>query len=205
MLIQDSKDVKMSVINPAKAVIGNPKSVFTYSYSSTVVELIKSLGKPQVIVTESRPLYEGRTLAEELTSNGIKVLLIIDAAIGMYIKKSQVAIIGADSVTHDGSAINKMGSKLLALAAKEQGIPFYVVCDTMKFAIMNYLGKSIELEEKEPEEVAKIKGVMVRNPYFEVIQSHLITGIITEEGLMKPFDIRRKMKGMQKEVELLFK
>ncbi len=97
-----------------------------------------------------------------------------------------------------------MGTRLLALAARERSIPFYVVCDTWKFNVMNYLGQELVLEEKDPDEVAEgLEGVKVRNPYFEVIPHRLVTGIVTELGLMEPLDIRQRMEEMRKQVDRL--
>jgi translation initiation factor 2B subunit (eIF-2B alpha/beta/delta family) len=80
-----------------------------------------------------------------------------------------------------------------------------VLCDTSKFNVLNYLGAKLELEEKTPDEVTEpIKNVTIKNPYFEVVPPELITGVITEEGLMEPLDIRQKMESMRKYVEPLY-
>jgi translation initiation factor 2B subunit (eIF-2B alpha/beta/delta family) len=147
---------------------------------------------------------EGRNLAERLAGEGVNVLLVVDAAAAMFMESVDVAVVGADSVLYDGSFVNKVGTRIVALAARDQGAPFYVVCSTSKFNVMNYLGRGVTLEEKEPSEVAEIEGVNVRNPYFEVVPSRLVTGIITEMGVMEPLDIRRRMEEMRKQVEPLY-
>jgi translation initiation factor 2B subunit (eIF-2B alpha/beta/delta family) len=84
---------------------------------------------------------------------------------------------------------------MLGHAAKEHGVPFYVLCDTMKFNVLNYLGQEIELEEMDPEEVVKpTDNLRVRNFYFEVTPPELVTAIITEEGIMESLDIKLKME-----------
>jgi len=97
-----------------------------------------------------------------------------------------------------------VGTRMLAHAASENGVPFYVLCDTLKFNVLNYLGQPVELEEKAPEEVAEPReNFRVRNIYFEVTPPELITAVITEEGFMYPLDIRRKMEELRKVVEPL--
>jgi translation initiation factor 2B subunit (eIF-2B alpha/beta/delta family) len=93
---------------------------------------------------------------------------------------------------------------MLGYAAKEHGKPMYVLCDTMKFNVLNYLGQEIELEEMDPEEVVEPSGnLSVRNFYFEVIPPELVTAIISEEGIMESIDIKRKMEELRKQVEPL--
>jgi translation initiation factor 2B subunit (eIF-2B alpha/beta/delta family) len=181
------------------------ESIFTYSYSSTVLDVIREIGYTNILITESRPMLEGRQLAKELGEEGFEVLLVVDGAAAMYIESADICLLGADSVQFNGSVINKVGSKLLGYAAKDQGIPLYILCDTYKFNVLNYLGDSIILEEKDSEEVSEpLKNVTIKNPYFEVIPPKLITGVITEEGFMEPLDIRRKMESMRKYVEPLY-
>ncbi len=204
-IINSSKLNKRLIAENLKTVVSEAKNVFTYSYSGTVVDVIREIGYRNVVVTESRPMMEGKRLAKELGEVGFNVLLVVDGAAGMYITAADICIIGADSVQYNGSAVNKVGSKLLGYAAKDHGIPFYVLCDTSKFNVLNYLGSSIELEEKTPDEVSEpMKNVTIKNPYFEVVPPELITGVITEEGLMEPLDIRQKMESMRKYVEPLY-
>ena len=121
-----------------------------------------------------------------------------------FVGEADVALVGADSVLADGSIVNKIGTNLLALAAGDAGVPCYVVCDTSKFDVMNFLGKTPVLEEKEPTEVAEgLRFVQVRNPYFEVTPARLISAIVTEFGEMEVEDIRRRMEQMRIYVESL--
>ena len=204
-IVNSSKRNKKLIAEHLKVIAPEARSVFTYSYSGTVVEVIRQVGYKNIVVTESRPMMEGRHLAKELGEEGFNVLLVVDGAAGMYISAADACLIGADSVQYNGSVINKVGSTLLGYAAKENDIPYYVLCDTPKFNVINYLGGSIELEEKTPDEVSKpMKNVSIKNPYFEVVPPELITGVVTEEGLMEPLDIRQKMEHMRKYVEPLY-
>ncbi len=205
MLIKESRKNKGKLVENARNVLGKPGTVFTVSDSSTVADVVLGLGAKNVVVTESRPQMEGRNLAERLAGMGVKVLLVVDAAVAMFMESADVAVVGADSVLYDGGFVNKVGTRVAALAARDQGVPFYVVCSTSKFNVMNYLGRGVELEEKDPSEVAEIEGVEVRNPYFEVTPGRLVTRIITEMGVMEPLDIRRRMEEMRKQVEPLYR
>ena len=204
-IINSSRTNKKRIAEHLKSVASEAKSVFTYSYSGTVVDVIRENGYKNIVVTESRPMMEGKLLAQELGEEGYKVLMVVDGAAGMYVTAADICLIGADSVQYNGSAVNKVGSKLLGYAAKDQGVPFYVLCDTSKFNVLNYLGASIQLEAKTPDEVSEpLRNVTIKNPYFEVVPPELITGVITEEGLMEPLDIRQKMEHMRKYVEPLY-
>ncbi len=205
MIIKESRKDRSRLVENAKSVLGEPATVFTISDSSTVADLVLGVGAKNVVVTESRPQMEGRHLAERLAGDGVNVLLVVDAAAAMFMESADVAVVGADSVLYDGGFVNKIGTRTVALAARDQGVPFYVVCSTSKFNVMNYLGRGVELEEKDPSEVAEIEGVNVRNPYFEVVPGRLVTGIITEMGVMEPLDIRRRMEEMRKQVEPLYR
>lgn len=205
-IINSSRTNKQEIAKHLKIIEGDAKSVFTYSYSGTVADVIRINRYKNVVLTESRPMFEGRRLAGELGKEGINVLMVVDGAAGMYVTAADICLIGADSVQFNGSTVNKIGSKLLAYAAKDQGIPYYVLCDTSKFNVLNYLGQSIELEAKMPDEVSEpMKNVTIKNPYFEVVPPELITGVVTEMGLMEPIDIRQQMESMRKYVEPLYR
>jgi translation initiation factor eIF-2B subunit delta len=110
--------------------------VLTHSSSEAVFETLlaaRRIGRGfQVIVTESRPLCEGAGLARRLEASGISAGVVIDAAMARAFDAADVAITGADSVnaTH---VVNKVGTRLLALAARHAGKPAYVLCPSMKF------------------------------------------------------------------------
>ncbi len=203
-LFEESNNAKLRMVEHLKTVANDPETVFTYSYSSTVKKAIQGLGVKSVIVTESRPGNEGITMAKELAEEGLNVLTGVDGIVHMYMKAADIVLVGADSVQYDGSFINKVGTKMLGYAARENNIPFYVLCDTMKFNVLNYLGQEIELEEMAPEEIVEpTDNLRVRNFYFEVTPPELVTAVITEEGIMEPIDIKRKMEELRKMVEPL--
>ena len=167
--------------------IRDVKSLLTISNSTTIKEIIKKLYKynPQVkvIALESRPKYEGRILAEELLKHHIFVTTAVDMAAGLFIKEVDAVFCGVDKILSDFSVVNKIGSLQLALLCKEYSIPFYVFGYESKFsAEKNYIPK-----ENNPNEIWKYnhKYLTIKNYYFEVVPSKLITTIFTEKRSIK--------------------
>jgi eIF-2B alpha/beta/delta-like uncharacterized protein len=197
-LIEESGKNERKLVENCREVILRHEKVMTYSYSSTVLGVLLGLAVHEVILTESRPKLEGKDLAAYLVSKGLEVTFGVDSSMWTLMKGVDAVIVGADGVLHDGSIVNKVGTCLLALASREKGIPFYAVCDTWKFNVLNYIGREVVLEEKEPDEVVTgLRGVKVKNPYFEVVPSKLINGIVTESGLMNSSDIKDRMEHMK--------
>ncbi len=166
-------------------------SVVTLSYSSSVLAILKEVGKNiKVYVAESRPLLEGRKMAAALVESGIDVVLTTDAAIGRMLKEADAALVGADSILMNGSFANKVGTLQLACTSKFLGKPFYVVSTTWKaFPTLEYPEEEHVTEEVLPPESLPTRKIKIRNPYFEVVPAELVTAYITEEGVLKPSQI----------------
>lgn len=136
-----------------------------------------------LFVLESRPLGEGMLLAKRLAERGISVTAAVDAALDRVLEKADVALVGADCI--DGQVVvNKIGTKLLALAARAQAKPCYVAADTSKFGAG--LLTSTSETQGQPDEVAGDlpAKVAVYNPYFEPTPLAWFTGIFSEQGLL---------------------
>lgn len=146
-----------------------------------------------VICDETRPVLQGARLSVfEMQQENIPVRLIVDGAAGHMMQKGIVdkVIIGADRVAKGGVA-NKIGSLMVALAAKRYDIPFYVAAPISTFDFENNIFDTT-IEQRQSDEVLKInnqyitkKETKVENPAFDIVESDLITGIITEEGIKK--------------------
>ncbi|MDD3984553.1 MAG: S-methyl-5-thioribose-1-phosphate isomerase [Methanobacterium sp.] len=151
--------------------------------------------KIKVICDETRPLCQGARLSVfEMQQEKIPVKLAVDSAAGHLMQKGMVnkVIIGADRVAKGGVA-NKIGSLMVALAAERFNIPFYVAAPKSTFDSENSI-YDVEIEERDADEVLYMgkcrvapEGTDVENPAFDIVPSDLITGIITEEGIIKPF------------------
>ncbi len=184
-------DLKRTVQNSSK-LLKKFDSILVHSYSSTVAAAIELAGNLKVFVTESRPGYEGRRLAERLAQRGFEVTLIVDSAAAYVIDRGVVDAIvtGCDAILDDCSIANKIGTKMIALAGRDAGVPLYVLTDLWKTAVYGF-----SFEEHPPGEVyGKASGnLSALNPYFEVVSSKLIKAFVTEEGAFKPRDLGKKL------------
>jgi len=164
------------------------KKVFTHCHSSTVVGILKKAKNVKVYNTETRPLYQGRKTAKELSEAGIKVEHYVDSGGRLALKKADVMLIGADVITAEGKVVNKIGSEMFAEIAEKKGKDVYVCCDSWKFDPDTIYGKETKIEIRKKEEIWKNapKNVEINNYAFERINSDLITGIISELGVYSP-------------------
>jgi len=150
-----------------------------------------------VYADETRPLLQGaRLTAWECAKMGVRHTLICDnmAAALMRQGKVDLVIVGADRIAADGSAANKIGTYGVAVLAHHHNIPFYVAAPLSTFDLNLVSGKAIPIEERNQDEVRKIMNTCQTgpeetpcwNPAFDVTPPHLINGIITETGILKP-------------------
>lgn len=155
------------------------------------------LGKlGQVWVDETRPLLQGaRLTAWELTQAGIPFKLITDNAAGWTMSRGWIdcVVVGADRIAMNGDFANKIGTYSVAVLAKRHGIPFYTAAPLTTFDANCPDGDAIPIEERDPEETRGFAGVRtapegcgVFNPAFDVTPCDLVTGIITESGVIYP-------------------
>ncbi|MBN2119911.1 MAG: S-methyl-5-thioribose-1-phosphate isomerase [Candidatus Omnitrophica bacterium] len=150
----------------------------------------------KVFADETRPLLQGaRLTAWELTSRKIDTTLICDNAAAALIKAGQIdkTIVGADRITKDGAAANKIGTYSLAVLCKYHKIPFYVAAPSSTFDLNLRSWRSIPIEERSPQEIKSVFGkaiapkkVKAYNPAFDITPPQLITAIITEKGIIRP-------------------
>ena len=157
----------------------------------SAVESGKSIS---VIADETRPFLQGaRLTAWEMVQEKIPVTLISDNMSGHLMKTGQIdaVVVGTDRVAGNGDVANKIGTYMVAVLAKRHNIPFYVACplSTIDRSITN--GDEIPIEERPVSEVTGYRdyqwaseGVSVRNPAFDVTPADLVTGLITEKGVI---------------------
>ena len=148
----------------------------------------------KVYADETRPLYQGaRLTAWELSQAGIDTTLICDnmAASLMADGHIQLAIVGTDRVTANGDVVNKIGTLNVAILCHHFDIPFYVACPSSTFDSNTASGAEVEIEQRDPVEIrgAHAANVNVLNPAFDVTPAALVSGIITERGLVAPQSI----------------
>ncbi len=147
-----------------------------------------------VIADETRPFLQGaRLTAWEMVQEGIPVTLISDNMSGHLMSHGEVdtIVVGTDRVAGNGDVANKIGTYMVAVLAKRHNIPFYVACPLSTIDRSISSGTEIPIEERPISEVTgyqdiqwAAKGVSVRNPAFDVTPADLITGLITEKGVV---------------------
>ena len=173
-----------------------------YGTALAPIYLAYDAGIPlHVWVDETRPRGQGASLtAFELGGHGVKHTVLADNAGGHYMQAGQVdlVIVGTDRVTANGDVANKIGTYLKALAAKDNGVPFYVALPSSTIDWTLADGRAIPIEERSQDEVLKMTGRLpdgqvatveiaapgasAANPGFDVTPARLVTGLITERG-----------------------
>jgi methylthioribose-1-phosphate isomerase len=159
--------------------------------------------KLHVLVDETRPVLQGARLTMwELDREKIPCTLITDNMAAAMMKNAGVnlCIVGADRIAANGDTANKIGTYGVAVLARAHEIPFYVAAPTSTIDFSLDSGDKIPIEERDPLEVSTVmgririapEGVRVANPAFDVTPAGLITGIITENGIFRPEDLRKE-------------
>lgn len=160
--------------------------ILTHSGSETVFEALvqaHSLREIEVIVTESRPMFEGRKMAEALADRGVPTIIVTDAAGASMLPYCQAIWIGADTIGKS-FIVNKVGTFPLALVAKSLNIPVFVLSDSWKILPK---GRGYHPRDHHPgNEVLPTahQHLRVLNPYFEKVPLDLVKGIVTEKGMI---------------------
>ncbi len=207
LMYDEDVQTNMAIGKNGAAIIDNGDTVLThcnagalacvdYGTALGVLRAAHDEGKNiKVICDETRPLCQGARLSVfEMQQENIPVKLAVDSAAGHLMQKGMVnkVVVGADRVAKGGVA-NKIGSLMVALAAKRFNIPFYVAAPKSTFDNENSI-YDVEIEERDGNEVIYFgksrvapEGTEVENPAFDIIPSDLITGIITEDGIIQPF------------------
>ena len=175
----------------------NAGALATVAYGTAlgVVRAIKESGKNiKVIATETRPVMQGSRLTTfELKHEGIDVSLIPDTAVGYTMANGLVnkIVVGADRILSTGHVFNKIGTYQIALIAKQHNIPFYVAAPLSTFDL-NSNTEDVVIEQRKSSEVTSIgnkktapDGINVINPAFDMTPPELISGIITEKGVIR--------------------
>ena len=155
----------------------------------------------RVFADETRPRQQGARLTTyELTRDGIDTTLITDGMCSYFMKKGMidVVVVGADRISANGDAANKIGTYTVAICANFHNVPFYVAAPVSTIDMSLKSGGLIPIEERSREEVTHVNGkiicaesVKVINPGFDVTPASLIKGIITEKGIFKPDELKK--------------
>lgn len=172
-------------------------TLLTYSYSSSVIELLARLKPRRVIVSESRPSLEGIRMARDLAAHGMSMTLITEAQMALFVQEAGAVVVGADTILPGGDLINRIGTRMLALAAKDADVPLYSISDTLKVTAPSS-PMPFAPEEGEPKEVCEAKWLEVRNVYYEMTPARLLSAYVTETGIMDPAAVGRYAEEAEK-------
>ena len=164
---------------------------------------VESGKRVRVFADETRPFLQGsRLTAWELAKDDIQVTLITDGMSGHFLRKGEIdcVIVGADRVAANGDVANKIGTYMVALAAHENNVPFYVAAPLSTIDLTLNSGDDIPIESRAAMEVTHFRGeqvapegVLVANPAFDVTPHRYISAIITDAGVARePYDTSLK-------------
>lgn len=184
----------------------NAGALATVGYGTALGVIRSAFAKDKTIkvfADETRPRQQGARLTSwELTEDGIDTTLITDGMCSYFMSKKMIDLVitGADRIASNGDTANKIGTYTVAIAAKYHNIPFYIAAPLSTIDLSIASGKEIPIEERNHEEVTHINGdwicaknVNIINPGFDVTPHELISGIITEKGILRPpFDMSIK-------------
>jgi len=184
----------------------NAGSLATVQYGTALAPIRAAIedGKNiSVIADETRPRLQGaRLTAYELQRDNIPVKVITDTSSGLIMRLGKInkVIVGTDRITSD-AVFNKIGTYLVALAAKDNNIPFYVAAPTSTLSLHETI-EDVTIEQRNSDEVSNVlgkvqivpKGVECLNYAFDITPFRLVTGIITEDGVFTPEELLERYK-----------
>jgi len=210
----DLEQVRMAGIKAAEEFIANSKTaierigqigarrikdgdvLMTHCNSSAAIAVIKTAwetGKRiHVYATETRPRFQGRITAGILLKLGIPVTMIVDDAARYFMNDIDKVVVGADAITANGAIVNKIGTSMIALAAKESSVRTFVAAETFKFSPETMIGEAVAIEERRTDELIseselrELPKLEIKNPSFDVTPPEYIDLIITEKGIIPP-------------------
>lgn len=189
-LIRDSEEATLKAARLASGMIDDGDTVMSCSYSSTIcqaLEIARDWGKRiYVMVAESRTgdgRAYGQIAARKLSSLGLPAEIVPDSSIEHNVTRVTKVMVGADTILHDGSLVNGTPTGAVALAARKAKIPFYTVCEASKLDLWHSPSRQAQLEAG-----------------FDRVAADLITGIVTEAGIMTPGKLRRHVAKWAKSI-----
>jgi len=161
---------------------GTGGSYVTCSWSMTAMRALLALNADAIYIGDGHDMEDGLRAATWLAARGRNVEVVPDGSVSTKVASARAVIVGADQILADGSLVNRASSFSLALAASYFEVPFYVVCQRIKLSGNNPpIGEEAPLRPRTP-----IEGVNYHSPLFDVTPAHLLSGIITESGILTP-------------------
>lgn len=187
------KKSKTIISKKGARLIKNKMNVFSHCHSSTVISILKQAKKSKkkfiVYTTEVEPLLQGRITAKELAKSNINVIVLPDLAAEQAIKKCDLLLFGADAYSKKTIA-NKIGTTTLCKLAQDYNIPRYSTGISLKYT------RRIKLEQRKGKEVwdERSRKISILNPAFDLTPKSLLTGVISEFGILPYNQFIKKAK-----------
>lgn len=180
-ILREREKEILRLVKASIKILGNYENFLTISNSQTIELFFCELSKKKkfnLVICESRPVYEGRILAENLlVKKNININMVTEAMIANEVEKCDAVVFGADQIFSNGNVVNKVGSKSLSICAKYFHKPVYVIADKSKskekYIFETRIESKMEIWKNPP---PKLK---IENYYFELIEKELITKLIT--------------------------
>lgn len=188
---------KRTLIDTAVRHLGSSKGIMAFDYSSTVAAIVVALAKVRpdllVVVPESRSIAGGARYLDEFLPAGVSVRYVPDAAIEYAMHWCDAALFGVETLRADGSFLNTIGSRMIARLARLDGIEVYGCTDMLKLDMRSYEGRRPAPAIRKYDH-ALLEGLEITNlnladtsaPELEVIPAELVTGLLTEHGVVPP-------------------
>ncbi|RMC05736.1 hypothetical protein DUI87_17279 [Hirundo rustica rustica] len=166
--------------------------ILTHAYSRVVLRVleaaVESKKRFSVYVTESQPDEAGQKMAKALRKLNIPVTVILDAAVGYIMEKVDLVLVGAEGVVESGGIINKIGTNQIAVCAKAQNKPFYVVAESFKFVRLFPLNQQ-DVPDRFKYKADTLKtgqNLTEEHPWIDYTSPSLITLLFTDLGVLTP-------------------
>ncbi len=196
-----------SIAKFGAAEIPHNARILIHCHSTTLMRVLvaaqKAGKRPSVTCLETRPLYQGRLSARELSAAGVKTSLAVDSAAGSLMSQTDLVLVGADAITAEGDLINKVGTSTLAQLAHMHSVRFLCAAETWKYDPLTRLGRREPIEQRDWREVwgsglygqekgknlKKPSKLSILNPAFDRTPARYVSAYITEEGLLPPAQV----------------
>ena len=184
-----------AICDTALDVLADAHVLLAYDYSSTVAEVLRrkihSDGELELLIPESRTLDGGRPYVEELQALPARITFLADGAIGQMTRRADAVLEGVETLCEDGSFFNTIGSLTCAVCARYFDVPYYAITSTLKTARE---ADPADVKAGDARRFAETYGDFadVDTSYVENerVPASLVTGVITEQGLLAPHDVR---------------
>ena len=180
------------IANLCHTFIKDGARILTHAYSRVVLrvleEAVAAKKRFSVYITESQPDLSGKKMDKALSHLNVPVTVVLDAAVGYIMEKADLVIVGAEGVVENGGIINKIGTNQMAVCAKAQNKPFYVVAESFKFVRL-FPPPCARVPHKPKGKADTLKSVQTgqdlkeEHPWVDYTSPSLITLLFTDLGV----------------------